>query len=54
MRKAGMTQEFQPRTGSMAENPWCGLSLFEGLPWGHGTKFNKGHMGINYKVIDLM
>lgn len=38
----------------MAENPWCGLSVFGGLSCGHGTKFNTDHMSTNYKVIDIM
>lgn len=41
-------------TESISENPWCGLLVFEGLSFGHGTKFNKGQIDVNHKVIDLM
>lgn len=59
MRKAGMTSELSTMPqGSMAENPWYGnkscLSVFEGLSFGHGTKFNWVQIDVNYKVTDLM
>lgn len=46
------TLEQEP--GWEPENLWCGLSVFGGLSCGHGTKFNKGQIGVNYKVVDLM
>lgn len=57
MREAGETSglsTWNRNGGRELENPWCGLSVFEGLSYGHGTKFNKGQIGINYKVVDVM
>lgn len=54
LERLGWLQDFKPCIGKHGWQPLvCSVNV-QDLSCGHGTQFNKGQIGVNYKVSDLM